>query len=166
MNDMTPGTMTASSTTPSKVQPTQSPGAWLRHEIGRLFDEVEGPARSAFNFGLRGLTPSPALDMVEEDGAYRLSVELPGIDEKDVEISVADGVLCVSGETKQDHKRDEDGFMISERRYGKFMRKVPLPTDADQENIKAKFKRGILKIEIGKDTDASSRMRKIEIEAD
>jgi HSP20 family protein len=161
MNDMTPSTMAK-----SNRQPVSSPGTWLRQEIGRFFDDVEGPARSVFNFGLRNLAPIPALEMVEEGDGYSLSVELPGIDEKDVEISVADGVLCVSGESKQDEERKEDGFMISERRYGSFARKVALPADADEGDIKAKFKRGILKIKIAKDSDAAPRTRKIEIEAE
>lgn len=161
MNDLTPSTMTR-----SNMQPTASPGTWLRQEIGRLFEDFEGPARSVFNFGLRGLAPIPALEMIEEDDDYSLSVELPGIDEKDVEISVADGVLCVSGESKQDEDRKEDGLIISERRYGSFTRKVALPPDADQQDIKAKFKRGILKIKIAKDSDAAPRTRKIEIEAE
>jgi HSP20 family protein len=161
MNDLTPSTMTR-----NNAQPVTTPGTWLRQEIGRLFEDFEGPARSVFNFGLRGLAPVPALEMVKDGKGYSLTVELPGMDEKDVDISVADGVLTVSGENKEEDDRKEDGYIISERRYGAFTRKVALPADADPDDIKAKFKRGVLKINIARDSDAAPQARKIEIEAE
>src|SRR5437868_7124323 len=79
------------------------PMGWLRSEIDRIFDDFGRPARSGFNFGPRSpLAPVPALEMVEDDNAYRLTAELPGLAEKDVEISVADGVLSISGEKKEE----------------------------------------------------------------
>src|SRR6185369_7476349 len=94
------------------------PMGWLRSEIDRLFDDFGRPGQSIFNFGNRTTLPVPALDMVEDEKAYRLTAELPGLKEDDVEISIADGVLTISGEKKEESERKDKGFMLSERRYG------------------------------------------------
>src|SRR3546814_13249008 len=78
-------------------RPLGEPLGWLRTEIDRLFDDFGRPTRSVFNFGQRGLAPVPALDMVDDEKAYRLTAELPGLAEKDIDISVADGVLRKTG---------------------------------------------------------------------
>src|SRR3546814_14840939 len=78
--------------------------------------------------------------MVDDEKAYRLTAELPGLAEKDIDISVADGVLRNSGEKKEETERKEKGFLFSERRYGAFERDVPLPSDVNPDAIKAKFK--------------------------
>ena len=82
--------------------PVTEPMGWLRSEIDRLFDDFGRPGQSIFNFGNRATLPVPALDMVEDEKAYRLTAELPGLKEDDVEISIADGVLTISGEKKEE----------------------------------------------------------------
>lgn len=149
----------------SNVQPFVGPANWLRHEIDRLFDTFEAPARTVFGLGGRGAMPMPALEMTEDKKGYSLAVELPGMDEKDVEIGVADGVLTISGEKKEEQERKENGYLLSERRYGQFVRKVALPDDVDPAGISAAFKRGVLKISMAKDSGKSPRTRKIAIEA-
>jgi HSP20 family protein len=138
-----------------------SPMSWLRTEIDRLFDDFARPTRSAFNFAVPAATP--ALEMVDEDKEYRLSAELPGLAEKDVELSVADGMLTISGEKKEEQERKEKGYMLSERRYGSFRRQLTLPSDVNPEGIKAKFKDGVLTVTLPKDEHAANRTRKIEI---
>lgn len=166
MNDVT-------STTPAKARaatvrdllaPLNEPMGWLRSEIDRLFDDFGRPARSAFDFGTRSLLPVPALEMVEEDNAYRLTAELPGLSEKDVEIKIIDGLLSVSGEKKEESERKEKGFMLSERRYGAFERQVGLPKDVDADAIKAQVKDGVLTVTLPKDKKAEARARKIQVE--
>lgn len=161
MNDLATRKMTRNAT-----QPATSPGTWLRQELGRFLEDFDAPARSMFNFATRGQAPVPALEMVDDGDSYALSVELPGIDEKDVELSIADGILTVSGETRHDEERKDEGYLISERRYGAFTRKIALPADADQNDIKAKFKRGVLKIAIAKDRNAAPETRRIAIEGE
>jgi HSP20 family protein len=158
MNELTPV-----STTGTAFQPFASPAGWLRQEIDRLFENFEEPARNVFNLGLRGIVPNPALEMTEDDKAYHLAVELPGIDEKDVEISVADGILTIAGEKKESHESKSNGCLMSERRYGKFTRRVSLPADVAQEKINAVFKRGVMHITMNKDKNAAPRTRKIAI---
>jgi HSP20 family protein len=102
--------------------------------------------------------------MVGDDKEYRLTAELPGLTEKDIEISVADGVLSISGEKKEESERKQNGFLLNERHYGSFCREVALPSDVDPDAIKAQFKDGVLTVSIGKDQKAAKRARKIAID--
>ena len=140
------------------------PIGWLRTEIDRLFDDFGRPARSALQSGLRNLAPMPALEMVEDETHYRLNAELPGLDQGDVDVTVTDGILSITGEKKEETERKEKGFMLSERRYGAFERHIALPGDADPDAIKARVKHGVLSITIAKDVKAPNRKRRIEIE--
>ena len=86
------------------------PGGWLRSEIDRLFDDFGSPARGLFNFGTRtDLAPVPALELVDDEKAYRRTAELPGLAEKDVEISVAAGVLTISVQRRRAHRYARQG---------------------------------------------------------
>ncbi len=139
-----------------------SPVGWLRDEFDRLLDEIAVPLRT-----VSGATMDvvPAMEMHEEDKAYRLTAELPGMAVADIDISVADGKLRISGEKKEATESKKNGTMISERRYGAFERRVSLPADADAKGIKASFKDGILTVSIKKDEKAASSTQKIAIEA-
>lgn len=140
------------------------PVSWLRTEIDRLFEDFGRPSRSAFSIGASSLAPMPALDLVDDGKSYQLLVELPGLADKDIEISVADGVLSISGKKKEQEERKGKGFLLRERRYGAFERQIALPSDVDPEKIKAQFKDGVLTVTLAKDKKAASRMRKIAIE--
>lgn len=149
---------------PAKGRTAQeSPLGWLRTEIDRLFDDFGRPARSIFNFGLSGVAPVPALEMAEKDKEYRLTAELPGLKEDDVEISIADGTLLLSGEKREEEERKEEGVLLSERRYGAFERRIPLPADVDPDAVRAEFNKGVLTIMLPKDAQAAERTRKIAI---
>ncbi|MGK2912489.1 MAG: Hsp20/alpha crystallin family protein [Sphingobium sp.] len=141
------------------------PVGWLRSEIDRLFDDFGSSSRSLFHFAPRGAVAIvPALELVDDEKAYRLTAELPGLAETDVEINVADGVLSISGEKKEEEERKEKGFLLNERRYGSFRRQISLPADVDAEGIKAQFKDGVLTVTLAKDENAAARTRKIAIE--
>jgi HSP20 family protein len=155
MNDLTPAKARA-------VARADSPFGWLRNEVDRLFDEFGTPTRGIFNFGAQ-LAPLPAIEMAEREKDYCLTAELPGLQEDDVEISVADGVLTLSGEKREEADREEGGRTISERRYGAFSRQISLPADVDPEAISATFKKGVLTATMGKDADQPARSRKIAI---
>ncbi|EPR11320.1 hypothetical protein M527_04365 [Sphingobium indicum IP26] len=137
---------------------------WLRSEIDQLFENFGQPGQSIFNFGRQGAAmPVPAVELVEDEKSYKLTAELPGLTEHDIEVSVAGDVLTITGEKKEDSKREEKGVLISERRYGSFHRQVPLPSDVDQEAITAEFKDGVLNVVLAKDQNVAARTRKIEI---
>lgn len=150
-------------TTPGLTEQLLEPLSWLRGEVDRLFEDF--PVRtSAFRFGRAMGPPTPAIEMTETKNAYKLSVELPGIDAKDVDISVANGILSISGEKKEEREEKEEGFMFAERSYGAFQRRIELPQAADADNIKARFRNGVLTITVAKSKEAEASTHHIAIE--
>lgn len=149
---------------PSPRSAFGGPVGWLRSEIDRLFDDFAFPSRGMFAFNDRPTTSVPAIDFTSNDKSYTLSAELPGLTEKDVEISVADGILSLSGEKKEEEERKEEGCLISERRYGSFRRTMKLPEDVDAAKIAARFKDGVLTIALPRDEKSAQRTRKIAID--
>lgn len=144
---------------------SDGPVGWLRDEIDRLFDDFSfnRPARSVFAFPGFPAPSKPAVELVEKGDRYQMSVELPGIEQKDINIELADGVLTISGEKRETSETKESGYLISERSYGAFRRQVTLPADVDPDSLAAKMRDGVLKLEMKKDKAAASRTRKIAI---
>jgi HSP20 family protein len=131
----------------------------LQREIDRLFDDfapgfVVPPGRSFADVKCR-------MDLAETKDGLELSVELPGLEEKDVEVSVADGVLTVSGEKKFETEHKDKTYRFVERGYGSFSRDVTLPDGVKADDIKATMSKGVLRIAIP--TPAKSQARKIEV---
>jgi HSP20 family protein len=103
------------------------------------------PTRSPFGFGEEGGF-LPALDAKESDDEIRISVELPGLEEKDVKVSLKDDVLTIRGEKQRETKHEEGGAQWVERSFGSFRRAIPLPPDIEPGAVKAHFKAGVLTI--------------------
>jgi HSP20 family protein len=133
---------------------------WLRTEVDRFFDDFGG-GRSAFGFS--PAAPVPAIEFAEGEKDYSITAELPGMDESDIEVSIADGVLTLKGEKKEEQERKEKGLRLSERRYGSFERRFALPADANEQTVSATFKKGVLSVTIPKDDKVQEHSRKIEI---
>ena len=134
----------------------------LRDEVDRLFDDF--PFRvPGLHFGNGTEIASPALEMTETDGAYKVSAELPGMSAEDIEISVGDGVLRIAGEKKQEREENERGYRLSERSYGSFERLIQLPANADEDKISASFEKGVLTVTVAKGAKTDDRARKIPI---
>ncbi|MBW6506190.1 MAG: Hsp20/alpha crystallin family protein [Rhodobacteraceae bacterium] len=93
---------------------------------------------------------APAAEASEKDGAYTISMELPGVDEKDVEITVEDGVVTVKGEKKTSREEKGETWYFSERQFGAFSRSFRLPADADEAGVKADLKGGVLTVSVKK----------------
>lgn len=150
---------------PRPVQPEAAgPIGWLRGEIDRIFDDFSfAPARGLFNFPARFDVAAPALELVDDGDGYRLSAELPGLKEGDIDIEYRDRVLTISGEKKEEEERRNNGYLLNERRYGSFRRELTLPSDVDAKDINANFKDGILTITMKKDENARDKPRKIKI---
>ncbi|SPH17293.1 Spore protein SP21 [Defluviimonas aquaemixtae] len=106
---------------------------------------------------------APASEASSDDKAYRIAVELPGVEEKDIEITVDDGVVAVKGEKKE--SRDEKGetWYFSERQYGSFSRSFRLPADADPARIDADLKDGVLTLTVARAGPEAAKARKIAI---
>ena len=137
----------------------------LRDEVDRLFSEF--PMRwPALRVG-RALPAmlSPAVDITETDEAYKVSVEVPGMEAKEVEVSVDDTTLVISGEKKEEREEKKKGYYLSERQYGSFERRIALPSGADAGKIKATTKDGVLEITLPKTEQAKQAKRKIPIQA-
>jgi len=88
----------------------------------------------------------PALDAKETDDEVRITVELPGMDEKDVDIGLKDDVLTIHGEKQDETRHEKGGAQWVERRFGSFRRAIPLPADVDSEGVKAHFRAGVLTV--------------------
>lgn len=150
-------------------QPASRSLSRVHDEIDRLFDNVFS------GFGLSSsLLPDwpaatgvlrPQLDIEESRKAYTVRVEVPGVDRDDLDISVENGTLTISGEKQQERSDDSGGFHRVERSYGRFQRVLSLPADADEGGIKARFKNGVLKLTIPRDADKAASGRRIAIEA-
>lgn len=144
---------------------TDGPIGWLRQEIDRLFDDFPFSrlGRGMFPFAGVPAETKPALELMEKDGGYCLTLEVPGIDQKDLDVEVADGILTISGQKREENESKQAGYLISERSYGAFRRQVKLPADVDADSLTAKISSGVLQLDMRKDTSAASRARKIAI---
>ena len=146
--------------TPTGVElrsPFQFPAfTTLQREIDRLFDE--------FGRGFDRFTPAtayPKVDVGESDGEIEITAELPGLEEKDINVHVSDGMLTVSGEKRTEQERKDKSYAITERSYGAFSRSIALPAGIDPATIKATVSKGVLKVVVPK--PASAKAAKIEI---
>lgn len=105
----------------------------------------------------------PKVETAEDDKQYEIFVELPGVDEKDVSISVDSGVLTIKGEKKSERREKKKDYHLSERSYGSFQRSFHLPENADQDKISADFSNGLLRIALPKSAGSKAGERKIAI---
>ena len=159
--------MTKQTTVPAETRPEAGlPTVFgrLRNEIDRLFDDfsLAAPPRSIFAFPA-ATRFSPAMELTDKKDHYELSLELPGMEEKDIDVECAEGMLTISGEKREEAEEKTDGYLVSERSYGSFRRQLTLPADVDPERIDAKFSQGVLKLNLKKDEKARSQSRKIKI---
>jgi HSP20 family protein len=111
------------------------------------------------------LAASPAIDLIERDGGFELSVELPGLGPDDVEIRMTENTLTVKAEKSEETKDEEGEYHVSERRYGTILRSIRLPDGIDTEKVEAKFDNGVLKVSLPKSAKAKASERRIEVTA-
>ena len=134
----------------------------LRQEMDRLFENAFGGAWTPTRSGLSGWTP--ATNLVETDDAYEVSLELAGFDRDDIEVTVDQGVLTISGERAEEHEGEERTYHMKERSVGRFSRSFSLPSSVDAESVTAKYDNGVLRVNLPKQEEA--RTRKIEVNVD
>jgi HSP20 family protein len=149
----------------------------LRREVDRLFEDFgrdlwRSPLRrSIFDvepFWRREFTwgAAPAVDIVEKDNAYEVTAELPGLDEKNIEVKLTDGSLSIRGEKKEEKEEKKKDYYLSERRYGSFERRFQVPAGVDTSKIDANFKKGLLTVTLPKTPEAQAAEKKIAIKTD
>ncbi len=145
----------------------------LRREVDRLFDDftlnpfrlpLRRPAFDLESFwSADSWLAQPAIDLVERDNAFELTAEMPGLEEKNIEVDVANGVLTVKAHKEEDKAEKKEDFHLRERRFGSFVRSVRLPETVDSDKIEASFKNGVLKVTLPKKPGAQKPTKKIEV---
>lgn len=146
----------------------------LHREIDRLFEDFgRGIAfapfgRRAFDFEplwrrTAGPAAAPAVDVAEKDKEYEVTAELPGMDEKNIEVKLSDGLLTIRGEKREEKEEKQKDYHLSERRYGSFERSFRLPEGVDEEKITASFAKGVLKVVLPKTQAAQKSAKKIAV---
>ncbi len=150
---------------PSTAQSEETnPFLTLHREMNRLFDDVfRGFDMAPFGSlgGMGRLAGWPHVEVAETDKAVRISAELPGLEDKDVEVLMGDGILTIRGEKKSEIDDKERAF--SERFYGRFERRIPLAWDVEEDKVEAAFKNGVLTITAPKTAQAASHVKRIAI---
>jgi HSP20 family protein len=137
--------------------------------FGSLFREVqktfEDFSRRSPISGFGSDLLAPKIDVAESKDAIDLTAELPGVEEKDVDVTLADGMLTIRGEKKveRDEKDKEKNWHVVERSYGSFSRVISLPFDPDPAKVEAKFDKGVLHIHLPKPAEVAKKQQKIEI---
>lgn len=143
------------------------PIARLRNEMERVFDRffgaapLEWPADWPAVFG----TGVPALDIAETDDEVVVRVELPGVDAKDLDVTVTGDMLTLTGEKKSQTEQKGENYFHSERRFGSFRRTVRLPTGVDRDSVAASYANGVLTIRMKKQESAKAKKVKVNVSA-
>jgi HSP20 family protein len=166
MRDLIPWGRNAQ-TTPSPYREEGDPFMTLHREMNRLFADVfRGFDTAPFSsFGGMGrMAGWPSVEVTETDKDVRVSAELPGLDEKDVEVLMSDGVLTIRGEKRSEVEDKERAF--SERTYGRFERRIPLGWDVEEDKVNASFRNGVLTVTMPKSAKAAAKARRIAINRD
>ncbi|HEY2660685.1 MAG TPA: Hsp20/alpha crystallin family protein [Caulobacteraceae bacterium] len=145
---------------PAAQEAAASPLFTLHREMNRLFDDVFRGFDTPSLWGDRGAWPQ--LEVQGADSEYRVTVELPGLEEKDVEVLFEDGVLILHGEKRAETEDLSRAF--SERAYGRFERRLALG-DIDEDRVQARFRNGVLTVTVPKSQQSQSRVRRIPINA-
>ncbi len=106
----------------------------------------------------------PAVDIAENDEHFLIEADVPGVDPKDIEVSMDNGVLSIKGERKSEVKEEKEGYTRVERSHGSFYRRFSLPESADPENISAKSNKGVLQITVGKKEIAKPKKISVKVQ--
>jgi len=159
------------------VDNTEYPLLSLQNEMNRLFDDfwrnpfsmrpfdafdrmwpstIGGSTLSGFN---------PNVDISETDKEIKLEAELPGLDEKDIEISISEDVLTIKGEKRQENERKDSNYYFAERSYGMFTRQFALPNAVDENKIEATFKKGVLTVTMPKRPEVVEQRKRIAVKS-
>lgn len=149
----------------------------LRQQVDHLFEDFNrGSGLSAIGNRLFDVEPLwergsvgrglPAVDIAEKDDSYEITAELPGIDQKDIEIKISNDSLIIKGEKKEEKEEKRKGYHLSERSYGSFQRVFSLPSGVNEEKIEAKFNKGVLSVSLPKKPEAIKKDKTVPIKGE
>ncbi|KTC78825.1 Hsp20/alpha crystallin family protein [Legionella cherrii] len=149
-----------------QINRSQNPFLSLQNEVDRLFSDFNdffSPTK--FNWGqFEKLALAPSMDVVEDKDHFCVQLEMPGIDEKDIKVSILDNVLTISGEKSSSKKNEGKRYISREISFGKYERSISLPTSVDLTKAKATFKKGMLWVDLPKKTESKTGTRDIKVE--
>ena len=152
----------------TRPQEIADPFNMLRRDIDRVFGDFLTDWRwldRTINMLDRQMGSfMPEIDVKETDKEFRVTADLPGMDEKDLEVTFVDGALSIKGEKREEHEEEKGDVYHAERRYGAFERVIPLSSDIDLNKAKATFKKGVLKVTLPKTENAHSTRKTIPVE--
>jgi HSP20 family protein len=145
------------------VARADNPFISLQQEIDQLFDDFTRgfPSLGTFGGGMNKMLPT--MDVSETDKEIEITAELPGLEEKDVQINVADDILTIRGEKKAEKEEKDKNYHLVERSYGSFERSLALPEGVNADAIKANIAKGVLKVTVPK--PAPAQVKKVEVKA-
>jgi HSP20 family protein len=138
----------------------RDPFAAMQREINRVFDDF---GRGSLTSRWADTDVSPRIDVAETDSTLEVTAELPGLDEKDVDVVLRDDILTVKGEKRSEREEKKKDYHLVERSFGSFSRSVRLPFEVDSEAVKAHFNKGVLKIVINKPAQVKDKTVKIPV---
>jgi HSP20 family protein len=135
--------------------------AALQNRVNRFVRESyspEGPEEA-----LTTTTFAPPVDIYEDEHTITLQMEVPGIDEQDIDVRIEDNTLSVHGERKMEKEQREENFRRIERQYGSFTRSFTLPSSVDRGQVSADYEKGVLKIKLAKKAEAKPKQIKVNV---
>jgi HSP20 family protein len=168
----TEATAVAPATRAADWQPFEA----LRNQIDRLFHDFQTGFLQAPSYRSLldiepfwrqdlGLKVTPAMDIVEKDNAFEVTAELPGLDAKNIDLQLSNGILTIKGEKQEQKEEKTKDRYVSERRYGSFRRSLQVPDGVDVEKIDANFKSGVLTVTLPKSPEAQKKQKTIPVTA-
>ena len=137
----------------------------FRQEMDKLMEGFFG-GFDFHPFGRRSVTFMPQVDVVDTEKEIKVSIELPGLDDKDVEVSLTRETLTIKGEKREEKEEKGKDYYRSERSFGSFTRTIPLPVEIDAEKAEASFKKGVLTVTLPKTKQVISQTKKVAIKAE
>jgi HSP20 family protein len=158
---------------PIKTEKAQAtaPQAWrpfenLRRDVDRLFEEFDsGFWRAPLQYIATSFGTTPAVDLIETDRAYEVTAELPGLEEKDIEVKLANRTLVITGEKRNEKEETKKDYYMRERSFGSFQRSFTVPDGADLDKVEANFKNGVFTVTLPKTAAAQQAEKKITVKA-
>jgi HSP20 family protein len=132
----------------------------LQERVNRLFHDSFSEGRDE---SLTTSTFAPAVDVYEDEHSITLKIDVPGIDEKDIDVRVENRTLTVTGERKFEKEEKEENYRRIERQYGSFTRTFTLPNTVDTESVSANYEKGVLKVKLAKKAEAKPKQIKVNV---
>src|ERR1700687_4978281 len=133
----------------------------LQDRMNRLFRDSFGSEAQDQSLATSGF--APPVDVYEDEHNITLKIEVPGIDEKDIDVRIENNTLTVHGERKFEKEEKEENFRRVERQYGSFTRSFTLPNTVDHENVQADYDKGLLKVKLAKKAEAKPKQIKVNV---